>query len=189
MLTRQTVQSIFEQQRDRPLSTFQKRFEGCYLVVGLGALLLTLVFWFFYAASNYLFLFVGLAYLGLWFWFRWDIANDRACARMMLEALADGRKQLAWVYRENELTPKGDYQAIRFRFRFTNKRHGTLAGTERTVSDLLAYFTLNFSQMSSGYSPELEQRFRRSPQDLKTNPARSHALLVNTVDNSSSNAW
>lgn len=189
MLTRQIVQSIFEQQRDRPLSTFQKWFVGCYLMVGVGGCVFALVTWLAYRKEPYFFLFVGLAYFGLWLWFMWDIANDRICAQMMLDALQDGGKQLAWVYREDELTLGGGCQAIRFHFYFTNKRHGTLAGTERMASDLLAYFTLNFPQISSGYTPELGKRFRRSPQDLKTNPIRSYGVLVTTVDNSSANGW
>jgi hypothetical protein len=189
MLNRQTAQSIFEQQRDRSLSTFEKCFSGCYLVVGLGALLLTLFFWLRYTAPNALLSFIGLAYLGLWFWFRRDIANDRVCARMMLEALKDGGKQLAWVYRENELTLQGSCQAIRFHFLFTNKRHGTLAAKEKLVAELLDYFALNFPQVSNGYKPELEKRFRRSPEDLKINPVCSRAILVQTVDHSQSNGW
>jgi hypothetical protein len=128
-------------------------------------------------------------YLGLWFWFRRDIANDRVCARMMLEAFEDGGKQLAWVYRENELTLQGSCQAIRFHFLFTNNRHGTLAGKEKLIAELLDYFALNFPQVSNGYTPELEKRFKRSPEDLKINPVRSQAVLVQTVDNSQANGW
>jgi hypothetical protein len=189
MLNRQIVQSIFEQQRDRPLSTFEKWFKGCYLVVGLGGTGFALANWLSEGEPNCFFLFVGCAYLGLWFWFRWDIANDRVCAQMMLDALQDGGNHLAWVYRENELTLNGSCQAIRFHFLFTNRRHGTLGGKEKIIAELLDYFALNFPQVSNGYTPEQEERFKRSPEDLKINPVRNQAILVHTVDNSQSNGW
>jgi hypothetical protein len=190
MINQRIVHSMFEQQRDRAPTGWQKGFVGCYLVVGLGALIIALVSWLSHRAPVYLFLWVGIPYLGLWFWFRWDLKNDRVCAQMMLDALANGGEQLAWVYKADNTTLPGAHQTISFHYCFTNKRHGCIYGTDETISGLFSYFITNFPQVSSGYTPELEKLFNRHPQELKTNPVRSHAVRVSiTQDDNSFNGW
>jgi hypothetical protein len=186
MINQQIVHSIFEQQRDRTPTAWQKGFVGCYLVVGLGAL----IFWLLDRMPVYLFLWVGIPYLGLCLWFIRDLKNDQVCAQMMLDALANNGEQLAWVYKSDSRTSSGANQTISFHYCFTNKRCGCIYGSDETISGLFSYFITNFPQVSSGYTPELEQLFKRHPQELKTNPVRGHAVRVSiTPDDNPSNGW
>lgn len=190
MLDHQIVYSLFEQQRDRRLSRWQIAFLSYYGLMGPGALILSTLFLFISGKDAPALLWVwGVIHSGLLFWFLYDARNDQICAGMMLQALSDGGRQLAWVYRCDTLTAQGALQGIAFHFRFTNKRHGSLSTTDEMVSGLLAYFAQNYPQISTGYSAELEKDFLRSPQSCKENPQRSHAVKVESVDYSQSNGW
>lgn len=132
---------------------------------------------------------LAAVHLGLGIWTVLDDQNSRICARMMLDSLENGGRDLAWVYRKNQVLPKGGFQSTLFTFWFTNRRHDSISLDERDVDDMLHFFKYLSSQISIGYSKDLQKIYRKSPILLKTNPQRINGVEVIEVDPSQANGW
>jgi hypothetical protein len=186
-MTLESVRTIFKTQSEKPPTRWQKGFIAVYLGVALTGMIAETVYFIRYNHLAPLFLWVGIPYLLLGLWFIRDLSNERTCARLMLSALDKGCNDLAWVYIEKT---SGAYESTALHYRFTNRRHGSLITDDQTASDLLAFFARNYSQLSAGFTPELEKQFRRSPVSLKTNPVRSSAEKHTVIQSdNASNGW
>lgn len=183
----ESVRTIFKTQAEKPPTRWQKGFITIYLGVALTGIIAEAIYFIRYSSLAPLFLWVGIPYLLLGLWFIRDLTNERDCARLMLSDLDNGGKDLAWVYIERTT---GAYESTALHYRFTNRRHGSLITNDQTASNLLAFFARSFSQLSTGYTPELEKLFRRSPVSLKTNPVRNSAQKHTVIQSdNASNGW
>ena len=159
----------------------------CYLGVGLVALVLELIHWKKNGEPAALFLMVGIPYMALWILFRLDLFNDRRCARLMLDALNGNDEKLAWIYVEEE---SGARESFILHYRFTDRHHGEIFGSYQMVTDLFAFLASHFTNISTGYTNEIDKIYRRNPEALKTLPKRSNARLQTIVDSdNASNGW
>ncbi len=186
-MTTESVRALFETQANKKPTRWQKGFIAVYLAVGLTGLAIVLISWLKTRELVGLFLFVGLAYLLLGLWFIYTIHNERACARLMLQALHDGGSSLAWVYIERT---SGQRETTSLHYRFTNRRHGEFLGTDQTIHELFHFFTRFTTQLSTGYTPLLEKQFRRAPLSLKTTPVRGSDIKYTEIPTDNpSNGW
>jgi hypothetical protein len=112
----------------------------------------------------------GLLSMFVWLGILRDILQAWRAARRMSRSLRNGAEDLAWVYAL--MARKGRaIEKYTFEYRFTDKRGGRLSGSPQLIQELLHFFWENYPQVSIGYIPDLETRFRKSPQSLKTLPA------------------
>jgi hypothetical protein len=186
-MTLDSVRTIFKTQAEKPPTRWQKGFIAVYLGVALIGIIAEMVYLIRYNHLAPFFLWVGIPYLLLGLWFIRDLTNERACARLMLSDLDNDCKDLAWVYIEKTT---GAYESTALHYRFTNRRHGSLITDDQTASNLLAFFARITSQLSTGYTPELEKQFRHSPVSLKASAVRSSAEKHTVIQSdNASNGW
>ena len=178
-MSREEAIIIFRNKATEKPTRWQKVFMFCYLGVGLVALVLELIHWKKNGEPAALFLMVGIPYMALWILFRLDLFNDRRCARLMLDALTGHDEKLAWIYVEEE---SGARESFRLHYRFTDRHHGEIFGSYQLVTDLFAFLASHFTNISTGYTNEIDKIYRRNPEALKTLPKRSNARLQTIVD-------
>lgn len=187
MMSREEAIIIFRNKATEKPTRWQKVFMFCYLGVGLVALVLELIHWKKNGEPAALFLMVGIPYMALWILFRLDLFNDRRCARLMLDALNGNDEKLAWIYVEEE---SGARESFILHYRFTDRHHGEIFGSYQMVTDLFAFLASHFTNISTGYTNEIDKIYRRNPEALKTLPKRSNARLQTIVDSdNASNGW
>ena len=186
-MTLETMRALFATQANKKPTRWQKGFIAVYLTVGVIGLAIVLISWLKTRELVGLFLFVGLAYFLLGLWFIHTVHNERACARLMLQALDDGGSSLAWVYIERT---SGQRETTSLHYRFTNRKHGELFANDQTIRELFHFFTRFTTQLSTGYTPMLEKQFRRAPLSLKTNPVRGSEIKYTEIPaDNPSNGW
>ena len=186
-MTTETVRALFVTQANKKPTRWQRGFIAVYLAVGVIGLAIVLISWLKTHELAGLFLFVGAAYLLLGLWFVYTVHNERACARLMLQALDDGGSSLAWVYIERT---SGQRESTSLHYCFTSHKHGELFADDQTVHELFHFFTRFTAQLSTGYTPELQKQFRRVPNSLKTNPVRGSQIKYTEIPaDNPSNGW
>lgn len=186
-MTLESVCTLFKTQAERPPTRWQKGFIAIYLGVALLGVIAEVLYFIHNNELAPLFLWLAIPYAAIGWWALRDLQNDRACARLMLATLQNGGENLAWVYIEET---SGAYTSTALHYRFTNRKHGSLITDPQTASDLFAFFARSFSQLTTGYTPELEKSFRRSPESLKTTPIRSSAVKQTIIQSdNASNGW
>jgi len=186
MQTNSTVRLLFEQQRDRKPARGQKIFIAVYLLVGLAGITAGIIDWVLRHGLPLFFLLVGLPYTALGFYFIKDLHNERVCAKKMLQNLEEGGASLAWIFIENE---HGQREACLLHYYFTDRCHGTLVGTPFLIRGVFDFFCFTYLQLSTGYSSELEKRFRRDPCSLKSHPVRLQVEKETHIEDNPSNGW
>jgi hypothetical protein len=108
--------------------------------------------------------------------------------RYMLRFLEHKHKNLAWVYftagQDADRAKAGeaamDGLCYTLCFWFANKTCCKVTGKKQVLEQLLMYFNRNYTDISSGYSKELSDRFYRDPFSLKTKTL--HTFKVCTGD-------
>jgi hypothetical protein len=186
-MTLDSVRTLFRTQAERPPTRWQKGFIAIYLGVALLGVIAEVIYFIHKNELAPIFLWLAIPYVLIWLWARHDLHNERACARLMLSSLADGGSGLAWVYIEET---SGAYTSTALHYRFTNRKHGSLITDPQTAIDLFAFFARSFSQLTTGYTSNLEKSFRRSPESLKTTPVRSSAVKQTVIQSdNASNGW
>ena len=177
-----SIRSFFIHQRDRKATRWQKNFIAVYLCIGLAGLIATLVYWVAEHSFPLLFLLVGIPYTILGILFTADLRNERACARRMLSALDHHGGDLAWVYIES-IT--GQYEATLLHYHFTDRRHGSLPVRPTDGEALLSYFQTACPQVTTGFTPESEKRWRRDPRSFQSAPLKESGVKHTIVDDTS----
>lgn len=177
-----SIRSYFIQQRDKKATRWQKNFIAIYLCIGLAGLIAALVYWVTECSFSLLFLLVGIPYTILGFLFTADLRNERACARRMLSALDHNGGDLAWVYLESI---SGQYIATLLHYHFTDRRHGSLPVRPNDGDALLSYFQTACPQVTTGYTPEIEKRWRRDPRSFQSTPIKGSRTKQTIADDTS----
>ncbi len=180
-MNKDQIRAIFENRRNMKLTGIGLAFSLYYGIMGFGLSAASIVL-LIQENFNIWILLLGVIHLGLWIWTTSSWNDSRICAQMMLDAMDDGGKQLAWIYRVNQVTPRGYYQSTDFHFCFTNKKRDSISLNEADLDTMLKFFGNLSLQISIGFSKELEKRYARSPKDLKDQPERTNAVATIYVD-------
>jgi hypothetical protein len=185
----QSLKAIFEHQFNGKLTAFQIGFLAYFLLMGPGMLFLALVILISSGTSPTLFWILGLIHSGLSIWLIRDIRNDKICAQLMLDALENGGKELAWVYVEKILRDKYTLQRIEIHFLFLNKNHGTISSQQSEFEQFQEVFANTFAHISIGFSEELYRQYKKNPAALKQNPQRHGTIKITVSDEAAFNGW
>ena len=187
MLSLEEAITIFKQLQNRQPSRWQKIFMFSYLGVGLLALSAEVLYWINHGEPGMLFLLVGIPYMALWFLFRAELINDRRCAGRMINALEGRDQRLTWIYIEEE---SGARESVRLHYCFTDRQHSEFISNEKTISDLFNFLSSWFTDIGTGYTPELAKQYRRNPGSRREIPKRGRARKQTLVDtDAASNGW
>lgn len=180
-MNKDQIRAIFEYRRNMKLSGIGLALNWYYCIMGFGCTTAGIVL-LIQANFEFWIWLLGIIHLGLWIWTISSWNNSKICAQMMMDAMEDGGRQLAWVYRVNQVTPRGYYQSTDFHFCFTNKRRDSISLNESDLDAMLMFFGNLSLQISTGFSKELAKRYGCSPKDLKDHPERTNAVVTIHVD-------
>ncbi len=189
MLTREMVQAIFEEEYGRKLTLFQYGYLAYFSIMAVFLLVMSVIKLGEGASFAWGLGLMGLIHAGVFIAALRDAQNSRACAQLLLDALAADGGKLVWVYRCDEITPNGSAQSVAFVYGFANGRRASFANKPVLIDALLTYFSAAYPSISVGYSKALDKTFKRTPQQLREAPQRNGAIQHVEVDHSQANGW